>query len=232
MYYFRKHRISLFKNNKLRKHALYAVGEIFLVVVGILLAFQLNKYGELRNKLSIEKEYLLQISDELNTDLDVIAGVIDYNKNYLNQFEALVEIPIEESNENFISIVTTGLLRYSDFRRKSSAYLTLVNSGEIKLITNREIVSSLQSLEETYTYINRLEETHLNIILSEFLPEIKQVLNLKPLEIIDDQKIKSIGFVNNFNISINIMREKEAAYMASQNEINAIIQMIDRSILD
>lgn len=47
--FFRKIRKSLFEKGNFRKYSLYAIGEIILVVIGILIALQLNNLNEKRN---------------------------------------------------------------------------------------------------------------------------------------------------------------------------------------
>ena len=56
--YFRKIRKKLLTENKFSKYLLYAIGEIILVVVGILIAVQLNNQNEFRKQKLIEIDIL------------------------------------------------------------------------------------------------------------------------------------------------------------------------------
>jgi hypothetical protein len=122
------------------------------------------------------------------------------------------------------------MIRFSDFRRKSNIYQTLVNSGEIVLINNNKITEKLESLEENYTYINRLEENHASIILSQIIPEISQVIQFDPLKVVDMNFIFSYKFQNSLDILIVLMIEKMDAYKQAQNEIISIIELIDKEL--
>jgi hypothetical protein len=122
------------------------------------------------------------------------------------------------------------MIRFSDFRRKSNIYQTLVNSGEIVLINNNKITEKLQSLEENYTYINRLEDNHASIILSQIIPEISQVIQFDPLKIVDMNFLFSYKFQNSLDILIVLMIEKMGAYKQAQNEISSIIELIDKEL--
>ena len=62
--FFRKIRQRLLSENKFSKYLLYAVGEIILVVIGILIALQINNNNEARKEKALEKELInLLISD-------------------------------------------------------------------------------------------------------------------------------------------------------------------------
>ena len=52
----------------IQKYLLYALGEILLVVIGILLALQINNWNEYRKERIMEKNYLLAIKTDLEKD--------------------------------------------------------------------------------------------------------------------------------------------------------------------
>ncbi len=54
--FFRKIRQNMIKENKVSKYLLYAIGEIILVVIGILIALQVNTWNEYRKDRVSEKE--------------------------------------------------------------------------------------------------------------------------------------------------------------------------------
>ena len=56
--FFRKPRQKLLPDNKFSKYLLYAIGEIVLVVIGILLALQVNNWNETRKDRLTEREIL------------------------------------------------------------------------------------------------------------------------------------------------------------------------------
>ena len=78
--FFRKIRQNLLTENKFSKYLLYAIGEIFLVVVGILIAFQVNNWNE-QNKLKVEEKKLLR-SFKISLEEDVKSL-----KYYINEYE-------------------------------------------------------------------------------------------------------------------------------------------------
>jgi hypothetical protein len=76
---FRRFRQRLLSENKFSKYFIYALGEIILVVIGILIALQINNWNENRKgKQSLNAIYDLVISD-LESDLKTIPEVLKYN---------------------------------------------------------------------------------------------------------------------------------------------------------
>jgi hypothetical protein len=53
--FFRKIRQNLLSENKLSKYLLYAIGEIMLVMIGILLALSINNWNENKKTISLER---------------------------------------------------------------------------------------------------------------------------------------------------------------------------------
>jgi len=67
---FRKIRAQLLTQNKFSKYLLYAIGEIVLVVIGILIALSINNWNSERINRKQEKEYLSRLVVDLEKDLD------------------------------------------------------------------------------------------------------------------------------------------------------------------
>ena len=65
---FRKVRQNMIKNNKVTAYILYAIGEIILVMIGILLAMQVNNWNETRIQKKQLNSILKTVSIDLETD--------------------------------------------------------------------------------------------------------------------------------------------------------------------
>ena len=82
--FFRKIRNKLFIKSRFNKYFLYAIGEIILVMIGILLALQVNNWNELRKKEQAEIKLYHQIIADLNTERNVIENKIYSLKGHQN----------------------------------------------------------------------------------------------------------------------------------------------------
>ena len=68
--FFRKIKQNLLAEGKTGKYLKYAIGEIILVVIGILIALQINNWNENRKLRNQEKELLTQLQSEYQSNLD------------------------------------------------------------------------------------------------------------------------------------------------------------------
>ena len=229
---FRKIRQSLIKESKFSKYLTYAVGETLLVMIGILLAFQVNSWNTQRIKIKAEKISYANIKRQINDDKNVIIGNLNYNNLYLKQFEFATDI-IEENDRNQIDTlgyIALNLTKYSDVNRNSNIYQTLVNSGELKILTNTEVIERLQRLEETYSYMNRMERIHLDAILLGIATDLQMVMKYSDRSVQIPNKLYGYEFQNHFLTMIGIMKEKDGIYTQAVDEIDKITELIQKEL--
>jgi hypothetical protein len=237
--FFRKIRKDLFTEKtpstvwgRFFKYLIYAFGEIILVVIGILIALQINNWNNDRMNRKQELKIYQTIKSQVIEDLNEISKVIDYNTHFTNQFEKGNQY-ILAKNRNAIdtlAYIAMNLSQFSDFHRSSNIYETLVNSGDIKLLKNDSITFNLQKLEMTYNMINRLEDIHWELIITEVSPVFRGVVNYTTFEIIKPDELYSVELQNLFFECINLMKIKDAVYQQALGEMNAIVGLIDEEL--
>ena len=229
--FFRHIRKSLLEQNQMGKYFKYAIGEIILVVIGILIALQINNWNQNRLKEIAEVQFYKNTKQRLLGDASNLKGQLEYNKNDFDQFIYAIKL-IEDndrSKSDSLGLIAIDLLNYSDFDRHGNIYETTVNSGDIKLLNNNEIVNRLRTLEERYIYINRLESIHFNALMT-MVPELNSVVRLSSKKVENIEKLYDYQFQNLFAISIRIMREKDAIYKSAINEIQRLVSLMDKEI--
>ncbi len=229
---FRKIRLSLIKEGNSSKYLTYAVGEIFLVMIGILLAFQVNNWNAQQKIYKAERVSYANLKRQINDDKNLIIGTIDYNKRYLKQYEFASEI-IEVNDRNQIDTlgyIALNLTKYSDVNRNSNIYQNLVNSGELKLLTNQEIIEKLQRLEETYSYMNRMEKIHLDVIIFSIAMDLQVVMKYSDRSVQIPNKLYGYAFQNHFLTMIGVMNEKDEIYHRAVDEIETITELIQKEL--
>ena len=90
--FFRKIRQKLLSENKFSKYLLYAIGEIILVVIGILIALQINNQNIYKQERSIEKTYLIALQEEFEVNINKLDEIIDLNTNLIDNTDKLIEV--------------------------------------------------------------------------------------------------------------------------------------------
>ena len=147
--FFRRIRYQLMETGKTGKYFKYAIGEIILVVIGILIALQINNWNENRKLQNEELKLLIDIKSNLNTTLesfvlDTILNLKDlqqYNKieNYINQ-----DLPYTNELDSAFGVLTFWSSPYIT----STAYNTLHAKG-LDLIKNETLKNSIVNIYES-----------------------------------------------------------------------------------
>ena len=229
---FRKIRNKLISENNFKKYSTYAIGEILLVMIGILLALQINNWNSKRIEKREEISSYKNIKRQFNDDKNAISGIIDYNNLYYEQYKYANQV-IEQNDQSKIDTlgkIALKLFKYSDYNRSSNVYQNLINSGELKLLKNRGIIEQIQRLEETYIYMNRMEKIHWEVIMSGAHLDIHNSIKFSDRSVRKPGELFGIDFQNHFISMMGIMIEKDEIYHRAINEIEIITKLIDEEL--
>lgn len=90
--FFRSIRKKLIQQDNVRKYLLYAIGEILLVVIGILIALQVNNWNEERIARNAEKELLTEVLEALRSDSLAILDTIEITDTTFEVYKTLYKI--------------------------------------------------------------------------------------------------------------------------------------------
>ena len=230
--FFRKIRHQLFTTNKFSKYLLYAIGEIILVVIGILIALQINNWNNQKLLNKAEVKSYQNIKRQIIEDKAELTQVKGYN-NYFKKSSEIANKIIEAqdySKVDSLALMAMGLSLYTDFHSSGHIYQTLVNSGDIKLLKNSEIPSKLQKLEMTYINVNNLEDIHWEIIINELSPLLRGVINFNTKKPVQPKKLYEVEMQNYFIETIYLTIRKDSVYTKALWEIDSIIKMIDNEL--
>ncbi len=185
----------------------YAVGEIVLVMIGILLALQVNNWNIQKSDAKRENKYLANIVLDLQKDIKRLDYLISFRKERLIGDQKLIQfmngLPIQNLTETTKFVVNS--LMEENFTPNNSTFLELSNSGNLNLIANDSIKILLLELEELYK-INRLGIEHETFDYREYIS--KSAINLIEIDqlfpvylgtkTIENQKITSKTFEDLF----------------------------------
>jgi len=144
--FFRHIRKDLMEKNKTGKYLKYAIGEIVLVVIGILIALSINNWNEVRKDQLRLKNHYVELLNELNNDIDNLKLAIENVRKINNQtFEISEFINSSQSKIDTTKIIEAlfGAEPYAFFSISNSAYTTLLSYGDIQLIENKQLKNVL-----------------------------------------------------------------------------------------
>ncbi|MEY8019190.1 DUF6090 family protein [Muriicola sp. SD30] len=178
--------------NKTGKYFKYAIGEIVLVVIGILIALQINNWNNNRIERRMEKEILKEILVNLETDLQNINETIERNKIWIEHNYLVVEhlenkTPLTDSLKYHYS----SLYGYHRFQPIKVAYENLKSEG-ISIIRNNTLRKKISELyeyqyffmvEDIRTEIGRIQPIHKNQIITKLKTE-QSYVSAQPVNLV------------------------------------------------
>ena len=201
--FFRKIRLNMINENKVSKYLFYAIGEIALVMIGILLALQVNNWNETRKNKATEQQLLNSLLQEFETNLEILDKTIEKNTEI---FDAGINIgeftgpSLAIVSEKELSQNMVGAFKYdSRYIPNKGTINEINNSGKLSLISDPSLrnkiskwISQLELVNNQEKYvIERRDYTH------QFF--INNGNFRRHLEIVDDALIdvKPSKFANN-----------------------------------
>ena len=180
--FFRKIRKKMADDNRPLKYMRYAIGEIVLVVLGILIALQINNWNENRILRNTEQQYLLALKKEFSFNKDELKSIM--NRNNLNLDYALKildntgpENP-EITEEEFGSLLTKSLSIEIQFDPNQGVIDEIINSGKLVIFSSEELKFALSSWSGVL-YRIRLQEQELLSMRSRTIEMVRNKANLR-----------------------------------------------------
>jgi len=143
---FRNVKQSLSTSGKFGSYLLYALGEIILVVAGILIALQINMWSEERQDRQLEKTYYCQFLEDVDQDQKLLENLIRENEERIasnNRLIHLLQQKTADRNEVIKALREVITKLRFRFRPSTSAFEDLKSSGKLAILKNLDLKKHL-----------------------------------------------------------------------------------------
>ena len=151
---FRKIRQKLLVENRFNKYLLYAIGEIVLVVIGILIALQINNWNDHRKETLEMHQYLAKIRDNVALDITVLDS-----------------IKLRRTNMQIICAEATKKIMQNQF--DINTFMESVQAFvEYYFVPNQ---SGFEALKNS-SYLGKINGTKLDRLLDDYYSTINQII--------------------------------------------------------
>ena len=152
--FFRRIRQQLLSENKFSKYLIYAIGEIVLVVIGILIALQINNWNENNKDNKLEAEYYCRLLEDVEQDEEQISQLIRKSEDRLKASNQAARLLLQKQPKKIDVGKQFWLANkaiYTDFRPNNSAFEDLKSGARLSIIRDKTVIKSLN------TYYNNIE---------------------------------------------------------------------------
>ena len=152
IHFFRKIRKKMADDNKLFKYSRYAIGEIVLVVIGILIALQINTWKEEQKSKKLEQTYLIRLQNDLVKDtLYLVHYIQNFKKQKANIYQFVHELyNVQKTEEEFRQLFLLQSYFTENLVMQTITYEELKNTGLINLFQNETLKIEILDLYRTY----------------------------------------------------------------------------------
>jgi len=172
--FFRKIRQKLLSENKFSKYLLYAVGEIILVVIGILIALSINNWNENLKSKKEEISVLKELLSDSKTNLLSLEEDIFLNQRAINSNMLISDLLINKRPYNDSLDIHFGNIQYNtQFTLNTGGYENLKSRG-FEIISNDSLRKSIIKFYDRWVdFIDDLEDMNNKVSLEQFNPSYK-----------------------------------------------------------
>jgi hypothetical protein len=170
------------ENNKTAKYLKYAVGEIILVVIGILIALQINTWNEHQNTGVLAESYIADIKKDLITDTLTFHTAIKRVRSTISNNKALLNPEFVDaiSTDSIFALLMTSFHSTRIYHIDNATYLKLSNTGFLESGFFNALFTAINNYyNKEYVayseYIEWDEEQSIDIFHSDFLGTYKNI---------------------------------------------------------
>ncbi|MAO18406.1 hypothetical protein LDL77_12150 [Flagellimonas marinaquae] len=248
--FFRNIRKQFIEEKKISNYLLYAVGEIVLVVIGILIALAIDNANELSIKKEKEQIYLMGLKDEFQTSKLKLQELMRVNRASYEAAKDIVHLMDQEENppekqlsKLFIDAFASDIF----FNPNNSLLFEMINSGSLKDITNDtlrirltnwvatidDIANQEKFLGEQRTNIVdwfRTEGHSIRTILENTGMSAQLGIQKQQKPISNLSSLKSVDFENNILLFIITSQSTTEHYTVLMEGLDNILKLLEAEI--
>ena len=232
--FFRKIRYDLMEKNKTGKYLKYAIGEIILVMIGILLALQINNWNESQKMNKWEHRFLIDLKSELKSNLLQLESIDTNHKTVGNaciELKELLKTATIKDKTKIDSIYNLTLF-LTTFFPTTGVYDSGLSAGKIENINNNKLKYAIMNLYNHF--FKRM------VYNGEIVDEVVGNIDLDRDKYYDRtrMKLKSWEYIKNpefvLKLDYLLARNSEYTFLTNENtlEIKRIIKLVSSELAE
>ena len=183
--FFRRIRQNLLLENKTGKYFKYTIGEILLVVIGILIALQINNWNNNNIERNQSTEFNQRLLAEVNGNIDLANNKIEIIESMISSSKKILELFNKQHNDSnlksldsLIYIIIGGV----DVKFRTGTLSEGLNTGKVSLIESDLLKSKLYGLPSNIEYVGEMDKTMSNYISEILQPFLYDKFNYRKMD--------------------------------------------------
>ncbi|MEM6321155.1 MAG: DUF6090 family protein [Bacteroidota bacterium] len=201
--FFRKIRQKLLSENSFSKYLLYALGEIALIMIGILLALQVNNWNNQKKDAQLTQQYLMDLKEDAQNNVAALDRFIQRAANYVAKVDDFQQRKGNKLSK--IDLDSIGIHRQTYFL-KMDTYEEVIANGHLKLLP-KEVKATLREISSSFKSINKIDEHE------------TRLLNNQQLKMRDYYELIRLDKPSSFRVILPAKANVQAALLTYKNYV-------------
>lgn len=240
--FFRQFRQRLLTDNKFSKYLLYAIGEIALVVIGILIALQIDNWNEARRSrveeiqilANIKKAFLSDIDNQFALHYENIRGYILSTQSALDHINK--RLPLDDSVKQDLTVLSSG--GSLNWTPQLTAYKRLEAKG-IDIIENESLLEAILDIynleypmiQNSFdNYLSNIHEFGRPLARTKFITSRMEGGGALFIPVNEDFVFESVELRNVLLVLNGNSTQIESRMLRAETHVNAVIGLIDEEL--
>ena len=160
--FFRQIRFNLLNREQSFKYIIYALGEILLVVIGILIALQVNNWNQHRQDKIRSIDYHQRMINDLDQTVSFLKGVTRFSDEIKDSIDLAVEVlergVMTASSKETLDFALGNFFRLSRNLPELSTYKEMENSGQLSLIYSTDLRKEIADYVVNWELVSTVAE--------------------------------------------------------------------------
>jgi hypothetical protein len=236
--------------NKTGKYFKYAIGEIILVVIGILIALSINNWNENRILSNQEHKLLLSLKKDFEESKKRLESSMSMQDKVLNKSRILIEIYQGKrermSNESILNYIAYGAYGWYRPELLTGSYDAFINTGNSELIKNDTLTkllaeyfsivkSGFEDQDNSMNLLNNMQQIAAPVNVHLALPKLKTRIGLDSLksdktEIAIDYLFQQDAFFGNLYNKTIVEHTRYTIHEDLMNRIDEILNLLKQEL--
>ena len=170
---------------KAGRYLKYAVGEIILVVIGILIALQINNWNSNRVNTIESNNFNKRLLAEVSNNIDLANGKIEIIKRTLNSSKQVLDLfnkPPDNDNFKSLDSLIYNIIEGVEIEFITGTLSEGLNTGKVALIKSDILKSKLYGLPSNIEYVGKWDKTFSTYLYDIFQPFLYQNFNYRKMD--------------------------------------------------
>jgi hypothetical protein len=223
IHFFRKIRQQLFSKGKFSSYLLYALGEIALVMIGILLALQVNNWNSLR----LQQNEITSKYERLLTELNSTSARVEQKAQYLDSIivgrnKRSLEL-LSKKNEDSIHLIYNslqGVTNVVTVGYDMPATNEFMEAGYISAIDNDSLKSLFLNLKRSLSFgtiVDDYAKTQLNTLIEPYV-----VKNINYAQMVKGQSMITVNPTRDYTVFFNDLELENILNLKIETDVTKI----------